>query len=52
MTASGSTYDDLLGLVDLFTEALELVADRTGVAVGTTEVVDGAAWTTWRLPLR
>lgn len=46
------TYDDLLGLVDLFTEALELVADRTGVAVGTTEVVDGAAWTTWRLPLR
>ncbi len=46
------TYDDLLALGDVVTQALEALADRTGVAVGTTELRGGARWTTWRLPLR
>lgn len=46
------TYDDLVTLADLVTETLETLADRTGVAVGTTELRGGVRWTTWRLPLR
>lgn len=46
------TYDELIGLGDLVTDALRVLANRTGPAVGTTELVDGARWTTWRLPLR
>lgn len=46
------TYDELIALADVVTEALEALADRTGVAVGTTELRNGARWTTWRLPLR
>ncbi len=46
------SFDDLIGLADLVAEALELLADRTGVAVGTSEVRDGVRWSTWRLPLR
>lgn len=46
------TYDELIALADVVTEALELLADRTGVAIGTTELRGGARFTTWRLPLR
>ncbi len=45
------TYDDLLVLTDLAVSALELLADRTGVATGTTTIRDDARWSTWRLPL-
>lgn len=46
------TYDELIALVDVATEALELLASRTGVAIGTTELSGGARFSTWRLPLR
>ncbi len=46
------SYDDLIRLADVVTDGLLLLADRTGPAVGTTELVNGARWSTWRLPLR
>src|SRR5690606_15636409 len=46
------TYDELIGLADVVTEALQILGARTGPAIGTTELVDGARWSTWRLPLR
>lgn len=45
-------FDELLTLADTVTEALRLLADRTGPAIGTTEIRDGVRWATWRLPLR
>lgn len=46
------TYDELIGLADVVTDALQILGARTGPAIGTTELVDGARWSTWRLPLR
>lgn len=46
------TYDDLLVLTDVAVAALELLAERTGPAVGTTAFRDDARWSTWSLPLR
>src|SRR5690606_27233551 len=44
------SYDDALVLTELFVDALELLADKFGIAVGTASVMDDARWTTWRLP--
>lgn len=46
------TFDELIRLADLSTEALELLAERTGIAVGSSEIIDGAHWSTLRVPLR
>lgn len=46
------TFDDYVGLADLATELLEVLARRTGVAIGSSEIIDGAHWSTMRLPLR
>ncbi|HEX7002021.1 MAG TPA: hypothetical protein VF164_10055, partial [Trueperaceae bacterium] len=46
------SYDELIGAADAVTTALRTLADRTGPAVGTSELVNGARWSTWRLPLR
>lgn len=46
------TYDELIGLADRVTDGLRLLAERTGPAVGTTELEDGVLRSTWRLPLR
>ena len=46
------SFDELLSLTDLGTQTLESLAARAGTAVGTTEHIGGAIWTTWRLPLR
>ncbi len=46
------SYDELIGVADAVTAALRTLADRTGPAVGTAELVNGARWSTWRLPLR
>lgn len=45
------TFDEILTLTDVAVDALELLAERTGEAVGVTTVEDGARWGTWRLPL-
>ena len=46
------SFDELLSLTDLGTQVFEALAARAGTAVGTTEHIGGAIWTTWRLPLR
>jgi len=46
------SFDDLLSVTDLGTQILHALASRTGTAVGTTEIIGGVIWTTWRLPLR
>lgn len=46
------TFDDLVRLTDLATKALNLLADRTGVAIGSSEIIDGVHWSTLRVPLR
>lgn len=45
------TYDQALVLTDLAIDALKVLAEKTGSATGTVTVLDGARWTTWRLPL-
>lgn len=46
------TFDELIGLADLVTRALELLADRTGIAISSAENIDGVHWSTLRVPLR
>lgn len=46
------TFDELISLADLATEALRLLADRSGIAIGSSEIIDGAHWSTLRVPLR
>lgn len=46
------TFDELIGLADLATQALELLAAHTGLAIGSSEVIDGVYWSTLRVPLR
>ena len=46
------TFDDLVRLTDLATEALLVLAERTGVAIGSSEIIDGVHWSTMRVPLR
>lgn len=45
------TYDDALVLTDLLVEALELLADKVGMTVGTSSIEDDARWSSWRLTL-
>ena len=52
VTADGPpTYDDALVLTDLLVEALELLADKVGMTVGTSSIEDDARWSSWRLTL-
>lgn len=50
--AAVPTFDELIGLADLVTQALELLAERTGIAILSTETIDGVIWSTLRVPLR
>ena len=45
---AGLTYDDALVLTDLLVEALELLAYKVGMTVGTSSIKDGARWSSWR----
>lgn len=46
------TFSELVALGDFVANLLEALAVRTGVAVGSTEVVGSAVWSTFRVPLR
>lgn len=46
------TFDEVVGLFDLVTAFLEELAERSDVAFGATEVVDGVSRSTLRIPLR
>ncbi|MBA2666997.1 MAG: hypothetical protein H0U69_08180 [Trueperaceae bacterium] len=46
------SFDQVVGLVDFVTAFLEALADRTGVAFGSTETVDGVTRSTLSIPLR
>ena len=45
------TYDQVLMLTDLAVDVMQTLADKTGTATGTVTVLDGARWSSWRLPL-
>ncbi|MBX3141655.1 MAG: hypothetical protein KF875_12930 [Trueperaceae bacterium] len=45
------TYDQVLVLTDLAVAAMRTLADSTETATGTVTVLDGARWSSWRLPL-
>lgn len=49
--AATPTYDDALRVMDAVVAALETLASRTSVAVGTVSVHDDARWAAWRLEL-
>lgn len=46
------TFDELVMLGDFVTDLFTALAARTGVAVGSSEVVGSALWSTFRVPLR
>lgn len=46
------TFAELVALGDFVTDLLRTLAAKTGVVIGSSEVVGSALWTTYRLPLR
>jgi hypothetical protein len=50
--AARVSFDQVVGLFDLLTDFLDRLAERSGVAVGSTETVDGVTRSTLRIPLR
>lgn len=46
------TFAELVGLGDFVTATLRTLAGKTGVMVGSSEVVGSALWSTYRLPLK